>query len=107
MPSKRTPIDRPLVARITPEAVALFRQIEEILAAGLDETWEAEGGRRRECLDAEVRLHGLLGIQPWDEEPNHCSSNGPPPEWCKGERAERYKKAQAWRRALEEASNAH
>jgi hypothetical protein len=54
MPSKRKPIKRAAKRRITPEAVALLRRIVEIQEAG--DTWEEQGGRRREMLDATREL---------------------------------------------------
>jgi hypothetical protein len=51
--------------RITPEAIALFRQLRNIQLAGHDEIWEQAGGRRREFIDGCVELHDQLGRRPW------------------------------------------
>jgi hypothetical protein len=48
--------------------VALFRRGCEILAAGDDERWEEEGGRRREFLDLASSLHRRLGLRPWQHD---------------------------------------
>jgi hypothetical protein len=54
--------------------------IEEIQAAGADETWEDEGGRRREMFDAENALARLLEIGPHRFSPTEADAPEPP-EW--------------------------
>ena len=59
MPTKRTPIGRDKKSRITPESVALYRQLREIFDNGDDEQW-------REACDLRRKLNQLLGrSQPW------------------------------------------
>ena len=64
--------------RITSEAVALFLLVEEIEAAGAGETWEDEGGRRREMLDAEVAMARLLELKPYNFLPTEVDTPEPP-----------------------------
>ena len=62
MPARRRLLRRDPRIRLAPEAVKLFRVIEEIRDSGNEERWEDEGGRRRESLDAEKSLRRLLGL---------------------------------------------
>ena len=62
MPARRRLLRRDPRIRLAPEAVKLFRVIEEIRDSGDEERWEDEGGRRRESLDAEKSLRRLLGL---------------------------------------------
>lgn len=103
MPTKRTPVDRPIRARVTPDLVALWRRIMEIREAGLDGTPEREGGRQEEHLDALHRLDRGLGLRPWQDSPVDVPPHGKPPPWA---RRASYETAQIWRRALEEAADA-
>jgi hypothetical protein len=67
-------------AQITDGAVALFRLCEEIIAAGRDEKFEDEGGRRREYLDARRALDGAVGIKLWETSPVDAVRETPP-DW--------------------------
>ena len=89
-----------MMARIGPEAVRLWRLVNEIYDAGADEEWEP-AGRRRELRDAEVALHAALGLSPWHYQVGWVSSDGPPEKW---EDSKRHALAQQLRRALEAAS---
>ncbi len=63
---------------ITDEAVALFRLCNEIAAAGQDENFENEGGRRREYLDAYRALSRAVGINFWEVSPLDAVQESPP-----------------------------
>ena len=66
MPTNRVRIKRAVRSRVTDEAIALLRFCEEIVATGQDETFEDEGGRRREYLDAHVALDSAVGVKLWE-----------------------------------------
>lgn len=66
MSTKRTPIRRSLrSARITPEILTTYRLARQLHDDADVESWEEEGGYRREFLDTSVKLHGLLGRRSW------------------------------------------
>jgi hypothetical protein len=54
--------------RITPEVLAVYRTARQLHDVADVESWEEEGGRRGEFLDACVKLHALLGRHPWQED---------------------------------------
>jgi hypothetical protein len=58
----RTP--RKVRTPLTPEMLELFKRGLEILAAGADEIWGDEGGRREEYLAISRRLNWVLLRQP-------------------------------------------
>jgi hypothetical protein len=89
-----------MMARIGPEAVRLWRLVNEIYDVGADEAWEP-AGRRAELRDAERELHAALGLSPWHYAVTWVSSDGPPARW---EDPNRHALAQQLRRALEAAS---
>lgn|SRR5512139_3520870 len=62
MPSKRTPTGRRSKARITPEAVALFKRA--LALYDQQDAWEEDGGRRREYLEVTCDLQDVLGPHP-------------------------------------------
>jgi hypothetical protein len=66
MATTRTPIGRRPTAKITPEAVELFKRVLAIEASGDDQFWAAEGGRREEYVAACTALHKMLGLEIWD-----------------------------------------
>ena len=101
MPTNRTPIERPIQARITPELVEMYRRCLEIIEDGDDDVWEADGGRQREFHDVSLALHVGLGQKPWDYSVFSVSLNGPPRSW---EYRDRHERAQQLRRALHEAA---
>jgi hypothetical protein len=103
MPTNRTRRRRtphPDLPRITPELVKLYKRILEIRAAGLDDIWEDQGGRKREMYDARAELHRGLGLNPWHYSPTDVALDGPPNA---DEDPERHALAQELRRALEAA----
>jgi hypothetical protein len=54
------------MTKTTVEMLDLYARVRAIEQAGQDETWEVEGGRRREYFDLHVELHRLLGGQIWE-----------------------------------------
>lgn len=68
MPVKRR-ISKEREHRITPEAVAAWRKGLEIIDAGLEDTWENEGGRREEYFECSRVLSRELGIKLWEPSP--------------------------------------
>jgi hypothetical protein len=62
MPTNRRIRRREATTRISPAALASYRLCHEIESAGADNTWEEEGGRRREYLDASTALDRSLGL---------------------------------------------
>jgi hypothetical protein len=66
MPTTRTPIKRSSRGgRITPLILDTYRRARDLHDNHDTETWEEDGGRRREYLDAASQLHSLLGRKPW------------------------------------------
>jgi hypothetical protein len=65
--------------QITPEILQLFRRCLEMQANEDSEIWEANGGRRREYLDAWLALQQSLGLPPWHISP--CDIDGPKPAY--------------------------
>jgi hypothetical protein len=78
-----------------------FLLIEEICAAKQNEKWEDEGGRRRECLDAENVVDRELKLHLWETGPYEVDEDEPP-DWVKRDPHElaRWDKAVALRRAM-------
>jgi hypothetical protein len=62
MPSKRIPLRRNVRLRVTPEAIRLFKLVENCIETGDHEFWEDEGGRRRQYLDADRDLASIFGL---------------------------------------------
>ena len=60
--------------KTTVEMLDLYARVRAIEQAGQDETWEVDGGRRREYFDLQVELHRLLGRQIWEA---HVFQRGP------------------------------
>ena len=54
------------MTKTTVEMLDLYARVRAIEQAGQDETWEVDGGRRRESFDLQVELHRLLGRQIWE-----------------------------------------
>ena len=54
------------MTKTTVEMLDLYARVRAIEHAGQDETWEVDGGRRREYFDLQVELHRLLGRQIWE-----------------------------------------
>ena len=54
------------MTKTTVEMLDLYARVRAIEQAGQDETWEVDGGRRREYFDLQVELHRLLGRQIWE-----------------------------------------
>src|SRR3974390_1413536 len=108
MSTKRTPIGRPPHPQITPAAMKAFLLVEEIRDAGQDEEWEEEGGRRRECLDAENVVDSELKLQPWETGPYDVDETARPTRWTKASAHEidRWNKAVVLRRAIIAANKA-
>ena len=80
---------------MTDEAIAAFRFCEEIVAAGLQDAWEDEGGRRHEYLTAHQSLHAELSLRPWQASPVDVPDEGS----CPWDGANLY--ADSWSRAQE------
>ncbi|TQF30903.1 hypothetical protein [Bradyrhizobium sp. UNPA324] len=100
MPTTRHPINRPPHARITPEAIALFRRALAIEACDDQSFWEEDGGSRREYLDVVDQLYRALGLQAFDLSPLACE--GAPPAWEINPKL--WRKAAQLRRALIDAA---
>ena len=62
------------MTKTTVEMLDLYARVRAIEHAGQDETWEVDGGRRREYFDLQVELHRLLGRQIWEI---HVFQRGP------------------------------
>ena len=73
MTSKRTPLHRPPLVRITPEAVALFRRGLRLIRRGDED--------RREYLDVCYELDRVLGLRPWQEPVLDTVGFDAPPDW--------------------------
>jgi hypothetical protein len=54
------------MTKTTVEMLDLYARVRAIEQAGQYETWEVDGGRRREYFDLQVELHRLLGRQIWE-----------------------------------------
>ncbi len=52
--------------KTTVEMLDLYARVRSIEQAGQDESWEVDGGRRREYFDLQVEMHRLLGRQIWE-----------------------------------------
>ena len=80
MPTLRTPIGRPpRGGHITPEVIALFKQVRELEDSSDVGLWESEGGARRQWLDLRGALHTALGRKPWDHVVFDCADPIPHP----------------------------
>jgi hypothetical protein len=101
MVTRRTPIRRPPIGRITPDMVALFRLARAIEDDGDHRAFEAQGGRRREYLQTCTELHQLLGRTPWQADV--VEVDGPPPSYLQQEQADDWNQARALRAELENA----
>jgi hypothetical protein len=95
MPSKRSPIARPLQAKITPELVQLYKTVREIV-----DSEGRDGPRRVELIELSVALHNGLGLKVWEEPADCVPLDGPPPSWNRSPAD--WLRAQQLRRALEE-----
>ena len=62
------------MTKTTVEMLDLYARVRAIEQAGQDETWEVDGGRRREYFDLQIELHRLLGRQIWE---THVFQRGP------------------------------
>ena len=62
------------MTKTTVEMLDLYARVRAIEQAGQDETWEVDGGRRREYFDLQVELNRLLGRQIWEA---HVFQRGP------------------------------
>jgi hypothetical protein len=62
------------MTKTTVEMLDVYARVRAIEQAGQDETWEVDGGRRREYFDLQVELHRLLGRQIWEA---HVFQRGP------------------------------
>jgi hypothetical protein len=103
MTTKRTPIRRATKARVTPEIIALWLKLKEIVADETCEEWEPEG-RRREYLDTSKALRQALGIPPWGSNPINAVSERAPDYMHHNPLAfEGWQTAWEWRCALEAA----
>jgi len=54
------------MTKTTVEMLDLYARVRSIEQAGQEETWEIDGGRRREYFDLQVEMHRLLGRQIWE-----------------------------------------
>jgi hypothetical protein len=67
--TKRRPVQHPMKAQITAEIVGQWKAVRQILAAGDDQFWEDEGGRRGEFHAAVMAIHrhfklSICGVNP-------------------------------------------
>jgi hypothetical protein len=74
---RKRPRNRP---PITDEMIRLYARGCAIFEAGLDERWEAEGGRKEELYAIDVHLHRLLGLKLWQESVFYVSDAPAPDE---------------------------
>lgn len=104
MPSKRTPTGRRSKARITPEAVALFKRA--LALYDQQDAWEEDGGRRREYLEVTCDLQDVLGPHPVARKRARHPRAEQPPAYMAGDakKLADYKRAVAIRRELEKAA---
>jgi hypothetical protein len=92
--------------RITPELLALWTRLVEIVNAGDHREFEPDG-RRREYLDASQELDQALEIKPWDWSPIQITADKPPDYvWTDAFKLESWCRGQAWRQELEAAAGA-
>ena len=106
MATTRTPISRPTRARITPEAVMLYRQLVALLddPDAVDQ-WEETGGKRRAVLDISSELQRRLGRQLWEACVDDTIGSDEPPEWMvtQPDRVDDWSEARSLRVALDAA----
>jgi hypothetical protein len=103
MTTKRRPIKRNPKLRVTPEAVALWVRLNEILAAGLKDDWDDQTCRN-EYLDTAEQLREALGLHPWEANVEDADTDDPPDYMLSTPLAvEGWRTAREWRRLLEEA----
>lgn len=107
MTTRRTPLNRPMLAKITPEAVEAYRIAEanaQKYLGCIRGACEVEDfARCAECLaylDASRTLSRALGMKPWETSPVHVDQ-GEAPDW---HNPDNWRRAQQLRRALEEAA---
>ena len=62
------------MTKTTVEMLDLYARVRAIEQAGQDESWEVDGGRRREYFDLQVEMHRLLGRRIWEA---HVYRRGP------------------------------
>jgi len=100
MPTTRTPIRRQGIrGKITPEAVALYRQLRKIHDSGDEERW-------REASDLRSKLDQVLGrTEPWLENIFWVIGDDTPPDWMTQDqdRVRRWHEAKQVLTALEQA----
>ena len=65
------------MTKTTVEMLDLYARVRAIEQAGQDETWEVDGGRRREYFDLQIELHRLLGRQIWETHVFQLGPRGP------------------------------
>lgn len=69
MGTKRTPLNRAVKHKITPELLAKFIVAREIQDADDNDRWEEANGRRREYLDLLGDIDKALQRAPWQLSP--------------------------------------
>ena len=88
------------MTKTTVEMLDLYARVCAIEQAGQDETWEVDGGRRREYFDLQVELHRLLGRQIWE---THVFQRSP--HWPAVSDVAKWESAQASREELVRADH--
>jgi hypothetical protein len=78
------------MTKTTVEMLDLYARVRTIEQAGQDETWEVDGGRRREYFDLQVEMHRLLGRQIWEALFIDVVRTGPLCQMLPRERARRH-----------------
>lgn len=98
MGTKRTPLNRSALPRLTDEMVTLYLQLR---AADLD---ELTGDARASHIAAFHRLHALCGLRPWHVGP--ADIGDAPPDYVVRDtaRLERWRETHRWTVALEAAA---
>lgn len=103
MPTRRKPLDRAALPRITDEVIDLYLSVRGVSIVRDNLTDAA-----RELYLADYhRLHELLGLGPWMECPTDIEGDEPP-DWMAGnpERVERWWHGHRLKQAIEAAAAA-
>src|SRR3989442_1264881 len=99
MVTKRIPLRRTYHPSITPEMIAIWNALREIVRADDHLYWEADGGRRDEFFTLNSKLNNeLLGRAPHECPVIRMAMYGRPPELGDDAGWARWGITQAWQR---------